>query len=935
MTNIPVIFNDLSFLNKEHEAMFNSSYSKIFKVSPFILDKVTHHPEFLNILINHGYLFEVNSTYRYKSEICALLSCINNDVDLYKSLRLYRNREMVRIAWRDIAGWAEIEDTMLELTFLAEAFICETLDYLFANFSAERGCPLTDSGDIQRLVVLGMGKLGAWELNFSSDIDLIFFYEQDGNLGGKKSTSYFEFYTKLVQSFIKTLDTVTEHGFVFRIDTRLRPFGESGPLVMNYDGLENYYQGQAREWERYAMVKARVISGDTDSSERLQEILSHFTYRRYLDYRAIGELRQLKKKINYELQSKDKTNNIKLGFGGIREIEFIGQVFQLIRGGQDKTLRERRILSVLNIIAELHFLPVEVILKLKDAYRFLRLVENRLQQYGDKQTHDLPSSDMQKGILAYGLGYSDYPSFLEKLDFLRIFVHSIFDQVFESKNPTSDEFIEAEWLDMDISILKQKLISLGYNAPESIIKLIVEFRQSYSIRQLSVRGNNELNHLITIITNSIVHYENPDIIIGRLFDLFKSISGRNVYFTLLKENPLALTQLIKLSSKSSWIIRLISSYPLLLDELLDSRILCSELTIQSLKLELDYYMNQINPNDLDELLGALCHFKNANMLRIASADLSGIISINTVSYYLSILAETIINCVLYHAWCCISIRHGTPPNTPPDKIKGFGIITYGKLGGLELSYASDLDLVFLYGGVNDTTLTTGEKPIPCAQFFAKVVKRMVVILTTHVHSGTLYEIDLRLRPSGNSGLLVSSLEAYKTYQMENSWTWEQQALVRARFIAGDPIIGEQFHNIRQLSLCRKRDLKVLQSEVLDMRRKMRVNLEIENPGYFDLKQAIGCIADIEFIVQFAVLAHSSEHNELTQWTDVLRLLRCLQAINFFSLAETEQLNDAYCQFREQSHRAALLQQSATVPDDQFVAIRAMVSSIWHDKIGAT
>ena len=394
---------DIKFINIDHQSMFNAVLNKIVTVSPFVLRNITKDSNIIHELVELGYLFETSSLYRFKSDIHNILSSIGNDIELYKILRYYRNREMVRIAWRDIAGWANIEDTMLEITSLAEAFICETLDYLFAKLCIEKGCPINKFGQIQNIVVVGMGKLGAWELNFSSDIDLIFFYENDGFLNDKKSTSYFEFYTKLVQSFIKAIDSNTENGFVFRVDTRLRPFGDSGPIVMNYEGLEIYYQGQAREWERYAMVKSRVIYGDVNAGERLQALLTQFTYRRYLDYRAVGELRQLKKKINIELQSKDKANNIKLGLGGIREIEFIGQAFQLIRGGRDKILRERSILKVLDIIYELNLLPIEIVSSLKESYCFLRTVENRLQQYEDKQTHDIPKNITQQNILACGL----------------------------------------------------------------------------------------------------------------------------------------------------------------------------------------------------------------------------------------------------------------------------------------------------------------------------------------------------------------------------------------------------------------------------------------------------------------------------------------------------------------------------------------------------
>ena len=604
----------------------------------------------------------------------------------------------------------------------------------------------------------------------------------------------------------------------------------------------------------------------------------------------------------------------------------------MIRGGQDKVLRERRILKVLDVIGELGLLPLVIVSKLKESYQFLRLVENRLQQYEDKQTHDIPNNEKQRFILAYGLGYNEWQPFNVKIAAVRKFVHEVFNHVIESPHSYPEENLTIDWIDADASLLSSQLINIGYSNPELLIKLIIEFQQSYAIRQISTRGTLELNRLFPLILQTLIKLDNSSETLGRLFILFKAIAGRNVYFTLLIENPLALSQLIKLSSMSSWIVKFISACPLLLDELLDHRTLYAPLSRQSLNEELDYYLSQIDIDDMDALLNALRHFKNANMLRIASADLSGIISINVVSDYLTWLAETILHCVLQHAWRLTSVRYGTPPETPAGKIKGFGVIAYGKLGGLELSYASDLDLVFLYGGVNDTTLTISDNPIPCVQFYAMVVKRMVMLLTTQVLSGTLYEIDLRLRPSGNSGLLVSSLEAYETYQMESSWTWEQQALVRARFVTGDSMIAEHFNVIRQRSLCRKREESLLRREVMEMRSKMRENLEIKSLGRFDLKQAVGCIADIEFIVQFGVLAMSHEHHNLTLWTDVLRLLASLHETGFLSQEEADLLKNAYCLFREQSHRAALLEQTATASEDEFVAIRSRVRAVWRDKI---
>lgn len=932
-------FQDSVLSNLEHlfgdsnkKILFETSLNKVLLASFFIRDQIITNPNILKSLIESCSLFEKLSTNRYDNEICNLISSLNVVDDLYKVLRCYRNKEMVRIAWRDIAGWSDIDETMSDLTLLAEAFIGRTLDYLFKNSCDKIGTPITAVGKIQNLVVLGMGKLGAWELNFSSDIDLIFFYEFDGTIIGKKTTSFYEFYSKLAQLLISALDAITAHGFVFRVDTRLRPFGESGPIVMNFDGVENYYHGQAREWERYAMVKARVVAGDIDAGQRLQNIITPFVYRRYLDYRAYGELRQLKHKITHELHRKVKKDNIKLGLGGIREIEFIGQVFQLVRGGQDKTLRERNIQKVLRIIGQLGYLPEDIVSKLIQSYRFLRLVENRLQQYEDKQIHDLPNNESQCLNLALSLDFNNFDEFNTKLEGVRKFVHQIFCQVIKSSNSSVDEQVDFDWIDADIQNIQAYLDNYGFPNSNEMSKSYFNFQQSYSVRKITRKGIIELNRLMSLVVPQLIKHDNPSETFNRLLQLFESIAGRNVYFTLLIENQLALIQLIKLSSSSSWIVKYISSFPILLDELLDPRTLFTPLTCVCLAKQLKYSLDQIDVDDIEQLMTVLRKFKQTNTLRIAAAEIMDVIPIMVVSDYLTWLAETILICVLQQAWRLTALKYGNPPDSTSNEIKSFGVIAYGKMGGVELSYSSDLDLVFLYESVNDCTLTSGPNPTSCVEFYTRLVKRLVAIFTTQTFSGSLYDIDLRLRPSGNSGLLVSSLDSYEKYQMESAWTWEQQSIVRARFVAGDPAIAERFLDIRQRSLCRKRDTNVLKKEINEMRDKMRENLEVKIPSHFDIKQAQGGISDIEFIVQYGVLNYAHTNQSLTQWTDVVRLIDSLRKVEFFDQDEADILKDAYCRFREQVHRSALLEKSAVAPEEEFSEIRAKVKQLWRAKI---
>jgi len=920
------------FIDKSQEQAFYASLGKVWAASPFVAGQCLRRPQAIASLLKAGRFFTAAPSAFYRETLAGFLAFAATENELMEGLRRFRNREMVRIAWRDIAGWADLEETLADLTYLAEACIAETLEYLFGQACQARGTPLNQAGEPQRLVVLGMGKLGAWELNYSSDIDLIFAYEDDGVLPDKKSTAYAEFYGRLARALVKALDSVTADGFVFRVDTRLRPFGESGPLVMNFDGIEQYYHGQAREWERYAMVKARVVAGDAAAGERLQAILTPFVYRRYLDFRAFGELRELKAKITQELLRRDRMDNVKLGPGGIREIEFIGQAFQLIRGGQEKRLRERGILKILRLIGELGYLPGELVGKLQAAYRFLRLVENRIQQYADQQTHDLPVGEAQRMSLAFAFGFADWDSFKGRLDEVRAEVHGLFGQVIESPQTTLGAVAAVDWVEVDQASMPGLLAAMGWREAEAVVAMLADFQECHAIRRITSRGARELNRVMPLLLRATAGLDNAAETLGRILKLLEAIAGRNVYFTLLAEHPLALSQLVKLASASSWIVNHIARFPLLLDELLEPRSLYAPLSREQLRGELVRCLRAVDSDDLEQLMTALRQFKQAKVLRIAAADIVGAIPIMVVSDYLTWLAETLVAGVLEQAWRLTAQRHGTPPGAAPGEVKGFGVVAYGKMGGLELSYASDLDLVFLYGGVEDAALTGGESPIPCAQFYARVVKRMIAILTTQSLAGMLYDIDLRLRPNGNSGLLVSSLDAYETYQMDSAWVWEQQALVRARFIAGDPAVGEGFAAIRRRSLGRAREIEPLRGEVRQMRDKMRESLEAKAPGLFDLKQARGGIADIEFIVQFGVLSGAHDHGGLLQWPDVVRLLESLRGAGFLNAEEAALLKQAYCLYREHTHRAALLGRPALAAEKEFSAIRPRVQSIWREKM---
>jgi len=908
---------------------FNASMVKVWCSSLFIAESCMRRPDILVDLVNTGDLSTLYNDHSYAGKLA--LMRIDSEAGLMQELRRFRRREMIRIAWRDLAGWAPLSETLADLSWLADACIQYALSFLFQQACEKRGTPLLYDGSPQQIVVLGMGKLGAYELNYSSDIDLIFAYAENGVLPDRKETSYNEFFTRLCQSLVKVLDEITVDGFVFRTDIRLRPFGDSGPIIMTFDGMENYYQTQAREWERYAMIKARQVAGDFKTGAQLMAMLKSFVYRRYLDYGAFEELRSLKAQITQELRRKDRMENIKLGPGGIREIEFIGQAFQLIRGGNEKVLQTRVILDVLHILGELRLLAPNDAEQLTQSYCFLRRVENHIQQYQDRQTHDLPTDASIQQILAYSLDYPDWNSFKNQLDTVRAQVHAVFDQVFSlSRQEGKEQHSQEIWAGvLDDAELRDNLKAYGFQQTDDSLAAIKHFKNTASIRRLTSKGAKVLDRLMPLVIEAMQQVDNPDETLKRMLGLFEAVAGRNVYLSLLAENPDALAQLLRLSSASPWICDYLSRYPVLFDELLDTRTLFEPLKKVDLDEQLAILLANIEVQDLEQLMIALRQFKQLNVLRVAATDIMGAIPIMVVSDYLTYIAESIVAHVVDRAWLMLTEKHGFPPDTD-NPHKGFGVLGFGKLGGIELGYGSDLDLVFLYDCRDSNALTDGDKPISCSQFYGRLGLKVRHILDTKLLSGVLYEVDMRLRPSGDSGLLVTHINAYEDYLKNQAWTWEHQALVRGRFIAGDLRLKAQYEDIRRRILSLPRDSALLKTQVREMREKMRDALATKESNKFDLKQSKGGIADIEFIVQFGVLARAAKNQALTTYTDNVRLLEGLQEDGFMSKTEAETLKSAYCTYRDTGHKLVLQGERAVINEAEAVEMSKQVEQIWHD-----
>lgn len=913
---------------------------RVWSYSEYVADSCVQAPAMLAELIGSGDLLTDYSPCEFEEKLRARCNGVTDEEGLARVLRLFRRREMVRIAWRDLAQWSDVDTTLRELSALADSVIRVANDRLYEWHCEKYGTPYGEqSGRRQTLVVLAMGKLGGGELNFSSDIDLIFCYPEEGETRGvRRSWTNQEFFTRLSQSLIHTLDKKTEDGFVFRVDVRLRPFGKSGPLAMGYDFLRDYYETHGREWERYAMVKARPVTGDAEALAGLQEIITPFVYRRYLDYTSIDELRSMKAAISAEVKRKAKQGDIKLGPGGIREIEFIGQTFQLMRGGWQRALRQRSILAVLAWLGELEQLPREAVAELLAAYRFLRKVENRIQAWRDEQSHALPEDETGRLRIALAMGFSSWDEFHAELEGHRQRVSYHFSALIE---PPPKSQADEGMADLAAQCWQAVLAEyaedaefdrLGFADQQQVVGLLSAYAESSAYRKLGAQARSRVDHVIPLLLLEIGERSEPELVLKRVIDVVEAISRRTTYLALLQEHPQALTQFVTLCAASPWISEQLMLTPILLDQLLDVRALYAPLDSKSLTKELDYLFTDIADGDLEQQMEVLRHFKMNQVLRVAAADIAGVYPLMEVSDHLTSIAETILNKVITMVWNDFVHRYGRPCERRDDETHypSLAVIAYGKLGGIELSYGSDLDLVFLHdGGLEGAT--DGAESIDNAVFFARLVQRVIHIVTSHTPSGVLYEMDLRLRPSGASGLLISSVDAFYEYQCKDAWTWEHQALVRARAVGGHPRVMRRFGEIRQQVLSNRRDNAKLLNEVAEMRQRMRQELSKSKKGEFDLKQDPGGIADIEFIVQYLVLRFAHCHQDLTIYTDNIRLLELLSKHGHIGKRDAAALADSYREFRTAVHHQTLQGESSLVADTAFVQQRETVSSIW-DKL---
>jgi glutamate-ammonia-ligase adenylyltransferase len=907
----------------------------IFGLSDFAAKRCIQHPGMLIDLITSQDLQRSYAEGEYAGKIHRHCAPAKDMPQLSLLLRQLRTREMCRIAFRNLAGWSDLPETMRDLSDLADSTLHFTQSILYEWLVQEYGTPRGKNENPQRLVILGLGKLGGGELNFSSDIDLMFAFPQAGQTDHpEKSISNEQFFARLCQRVIEVIGKNLSEGFVFRVDARLRPFGDAGPISMSFDAMESYYQQLGREWERYALIKARVVAGDEAAGEELLDRLKPFVYRRYLDFGTFESLREMKARITREIARKGMAGNIKLGPGGIREIEFFGQVFQLIRGGVNPEYQERGISKILGILYRDNCVPEQVGRELEDAYEFLRNAENRLQMINDLQTHTLPENSLDQTRMAFSMGFEDWREFMKRLDAHMENVHRHFSELLGAEETDSAEddetrLIHEAWHNLQdrersLEIMK----NLGLQQADEVYAVLNLFRELSEAEDVSSQGKKRISLLTPRLLHQVMKSKEPVRILKRVYTLVNSFRRRSCYAALLLENPDALTHVVNLAKASPLVISFLSQHPLLLDELLDARALYAPMSRTELKEELRQRLDRIHDSDLESEMDALRIFKQVNTFRVAAADVAGLIPLMKVSDRLTYLAETVVDQALEMSWEHLVERYGVPSGVPKGE-KGFAIIAYGKLGGIELGYGSDLDLVFLHARSKGNTYGGRMGPLDNAQFYSRLGQRIIHFLTTMTRTGKLYDIDMRLRPSGSSGILVSPVEAFEDYLIKQAWTWEHQALIKARPVSGDAGVGEEFLSIRKRILCIHRHKMPLKDEVAAMREKMRKEHAARGSGIFDLKQDPGGVIDIEFMVQFLILLHAGLRPELTQWTDVVRQLNTLALTGIIQDRTAHILKQAYLVFRYCIHRLALEEKPAILEEERFQELRGKVRQIWE------
>lgn len=951
----------------ESQANFSTQIARVWASSDYAATVCLQHPQLLLDLHQSGQLLHQNMTGFHDALQTILASLFPNqaerldEVELKRRLRLFQQQQMLRLIWRDVCHLASVRDTAREVSALAEAAMDVTLELLHQWLVKALGTPvLQRSGAMQRMVVLGMGKLGAGELNLSSDIDLMFAYPEVGDTepaSSGKTVSCQQFFIKLGQQLIDVLDTLTVDGFVFRVDMRLRPYGSEGVLACSFDAMENYYQSQGRDWERYAMIKARAVAGDIEAGTGLLQRLRPFSYRRYLDFSAFESLRSMKQQINKQVRKKGMSQDIKLGAGGIREVEFVVQALQMVHGGRDKRLQQTSLYAAMDTIQAAEYLPADIVQSLRSAYSFLRDLEHKLQGFANKQTQSLPASADEQLRVAIAMAVPDVKSanwtdLMLVLEQHRAIVRQHFSDVIHteeddddaSRHDVNDTEMQALWqVELGDEQALALLSDLKFEAPERTWQLLTSFRKDKLFLTLAAESRQRFKRFMPLLLATLAQEKSPSLGFERVMKMVEAVARRTAYLVLLAENPRAMKQFVHLCTESPFVAEFLSRHPVLLDELLGTLRQPPEKFM--LQEELAQGLLRIGEDNFEEQMEYLRYFKQTHTLQVAAAQIKGSMTVMKVSDYLTFTAEAVLDQVLALSWQNLTRKHGYPVNSEGQHgVMDFVVIGYGKLGGIELSYLSDLDLVFLHDGTldEDTVCAEGQKSINSREFYTRMAQRVITMLGTNTVSGKLYEVDMRLRPSGESGLLVSTLPAFEQYQLKEAWTWEHQALVRSRAVAGSARMAGMFESVRASVLCRQRELAKLAHDVLAMRQRMRDELTRKagrkalQPG-FAIKQGVGGIVDIEFLVQFLVLAEANRCAALVRYSDNVRILEAAARCVLLSEQEIKQLTESYLALRATLHEFAIKYNESDAVDadvanavmEPLLPMQNRVISVWN------
>ncbi len=851
------------------DAAFAERVGKVIAASDFALETLRKQPGLLEML-KHDEGAEAFAPPVLSAERSAQWP---------EQLRSYRAAESTRLVWRDVLDLDEVDAILAGSTRLAENCLRTALEALETEFAQRHGVVRAADGARQRLVVFGLGKLGGGELNFSSDIDLVYTYPQGGESDGARSLAAEDYFARLGQRLAKLLDEPTVDGFSHRVDLRLRPFGNAGRVALSFAGMDQYFQREGRDWERYAWLKARAVAGDIEAGEQWLQTLRPFVYRRYLDFTALDGLREMKAAIAAEVARRELADDIKRGPGGIREIEFLAQALQLIHGGREATLRERRLLPALDALMRARQISQEDGGALIYAYRFLRKLENRLQMLRDAQTHALPENALDRARIALGLGYPDWSALEAALALQRARVATEFSELLAPRQrDATPGALSGYWRALPNAGNAEALAAAGFADPGSADAALRDFANSSGVLGLSDGARARLDRVLPALLEGAARSSQPDAAIKRLLVLLRAILRRASYLALLDEQPSALNRLVDVVARSALLAERLALYPLLLDELLDTRVGGPMPDREVMRRECEPALHEDDP---ETALRALNEKRLALSFRIALAALDGRQSARDSMRQLAWLAEEVVRVVLRMVHTEVVAAHG--------EVAGgrFAVVGYGSLGGEELGFGSDLDLVFLFDA-DASAVSSGARSLEAGRWYARLAQKLVALLGAATGAGRLYDVDVRLRPDGAKGLLVSSVSSYRDYQLERAWTWEHQALVRARGVAGDASLLAEFDAIRAQTLSQSRETRKLREEVGSMRLKMRAELDRSDAARFDLKQGAGGLVDLEFLLQFLVLRDSSSHAALLGPRDTQGLIDALRTAN--TLDETQSLS---------------------------------------------